>query len=910
MNHFSTFRQLVLLSFLIAVMSMTSTQAQISLFASGRNAQQNGQNPGIEKLRSYVQEPGFVHSPVTEKKLLPPSNDECTGAILITQNSSCISTNATVAEATGSQPACSGTANEDVWFKFVATSTSARVQVQGSAGFDAAMDVWGGNCGNLTFISCTDITFTGGLEVALLGNLVPGQTYYVRVWDYNATAPATSTFDICVTDVPHCIPSVAGATAEIESCGANINGGCDLATPFFQSLVPGETVTGDAWSNNFERDVDWFKFHISTATPVYFTIIPEFPFDFNIMAFNNCTSTQILKSTSGAACDTTVLSDTLSPGDYMVTIANQTYDGYPCGTTNFYILQMSTYYAQNDICANAIPVQCQSIYSGTTVGTATDVVPACNSVTANGPGVWYLLPGNNNIMTASLCTQASFDTKLQVYSGNCGSLNCVTANDNFCANKSEVEWFAVTGTDYYIYVSGASGATGTFKLDMSCTCPPPTSAVLTGNTANSATIAMTQAGTPSSWDVEYGPAGFTQSYTPDFSGLTNPGTVTGMPSNEDFDFYVRSVCGLNDYSDWIGPFFMHTRCPSPWVQSLGTFTAGTQSYVSAASPSSNCMVADDFVVPDGECWIIDGISLGYLAPSVDSLRISFYNDNAGIPGTLNCTKLHPSFTAVSRGTHLGTNAYEVAVNFSTPVNLCGGPGGTRYWLSSQLPVSGVTPAYWETQSSTITGLPAFFRNPAGGFSSCTSWTPIATCFGTAMDAAFRIHRIETTPPVIVCPHDTSINITSGTGTIYNYSINATDNCLADSVYRIQGLASGASFPIGITTNTHVAKDPSGNSDTCTFHVTVNLVIGIDQYESFRPAVYPNPANNLLHIELPAGYEGSRISLYSIAGTQLREYSQTLQEIKTDLDVSGLSSGMYFLKFETLNGLHFVKFIKE
>ena len=49
---------------------------------------------------------------------------------------------------------------------------------------------------------------------------------------------------------------------------------------------------------------------------------------------------------------------------------------------------------------------------------------------------------------------------------------------------------------------------------------------------------------------------------------------------------------------------------------------------------------------------------------------------------------------------------------------------------------------------------------------------------------------------------------------------ASDNCPA-TVSQIAGLASGATFPIGTTTNTFVATDPSGNADTCSFTVTVN-----------------------------------------------------------------------------------------
>ncbi|MES2795993.1 MAG: HYR domain-containing protein, partial [Bacteroidota bacterium] len=50
-------------------------------------------------------------------------------------------------------------------------------------------------------------------------------------------------------------------------------------------------------------------------------------------------------------------------------------------------------------------------------------------------------------------------------------------------------------------------------------------------------------------------------------------------------------------------------------------------------------------------------------------------------------------------------------------------------------------------------------------------------------------------------------------------ITATDNCSA-IITQTAGLPSGSIFPIGITINTFVATDPSGNTATCSFTVTV------------------------------------------------------------------------------------------
>ena len=74
-----------------------------------------------------------------------------------------------------------------------------------------------------------------------------------------------------------------------------------------------------------------------------------------------------------------------------------------------------------------------------------------------------------------------------------------------------------------------------------------------------------------------------------------------------------------------------------------------------------------------------------------------------------------------------------------------------------------------------------------------------------------------------CPVNMSLIISSETScnSIINY-INplATDNCGTANTSQISGLSSGSVFPIGTTTNTFVATDLAGNTDTCSFDVTV------------------------------------------------------------------------------------------
>jgi len=144
-----------------------------------------------------------------------PSNDNCSGAALLTvYGTSCGgATNGDVAGATESLTGCVGTANDDVWYKFVATSSSFHtVSVLGSASFDAVVDVRSGACDG-TSIACSDISGSGGTESVNLTGLVSGNTYYVRVYDYWSDIPETTTFTICVTSPNVCVPYYSYGTS-------------------------------------------------------------------------------------------------------------------------------------------------------------------------------------------------------------------------------------------------------------------------------------------------------------------------------------------------------------------------------------------------------------------------------------------------------------------------------------------------------------------------------------------------------------------------------------------------------------------------------------------------------------------------------------------------------------------------
>ena len=88
---------------------------------------------------------------------------------------------------------------------------------------------------------------------------------------------------------------------------------------------------------------------------------------------------------------------------------------------------------------------------------------ACRASSA--PGLWYTAEGLGGAMSASLCG-STYDTKLSVYTGECGAVTCLQGNDDSCGLQSVVDGVGETGVTYYILVHGFSSNSGNFTLNV------------------------------------------------------------------------------------------------------------------------------------------------------------------------------------------------------------------------------------------------------------------------------------------------------------------------------------------------------------------------------------------------------------------------------------------------------------
>ena len=99
-----------------------------------------------------------------------------------------------------------------------------------------------------------------------------------------------------------------------------------------------------------------------------------------------------------------------------------------------------------------------------------------------------------------------------------------------------------------------------------------------------------------------------------------------------------------------------------------------------------------------------------------------------------------------------------------------------------------------------------------------TWLFTDAC-GNSNTCSQTVTVVDTTAPVITCPPDRVVAATSFQGAQVRFAVSATDNC-NPSPTATANPPSGSIFPLGTTPVTAIARDASGNQNSCGFNITV------------------------------------------------------------------------------------------
>jgi hypothetical protein len=259
---------------------------------------------------------------------------------------------------------------------------------------------------------------------------------------------------------------------------------CENALP----ISCGETVSGNTSSATFDNVGScgtsntapgiWYTF-VATGDFVELSTCNQADYDTKISMFTGTCEALVCVGGQDDNIDecgfdfTTKVILPTTPGETYYVLVH----GFGNATGSFNLTMTCYDAAENDLCEDAIPIQCGDVIEGSTLfSTDTGAQTDCSIDPWNddpGVGVWYTIPGTGGDITLSLCDAADYDTRIDVFSGECGDLTCVAGSDieDQCSGfTSEVTFPSADGETYTVYVHGFGSAKGNFTLSVDCDC--------------------------------------------------------------------------------------------------------------------------------------------------------------------------------------------------------------------------------------------------------------------------------------------------------------------------------------------------------------------------------------------------------------------------------------------------------
>ncbi len=385
----------------------------------------------------------------------PPANDDCTGSTLLTVGSSCTPVSSSVYGATQSLTGCTGTANDDVWFSFVATQISQTITVTPVAGFDPVVELFSGTCSSLTSMNCNNVSYqTGAAGSFTFSGMTVGQTYYYRVYQYSSSYPTStnSSFTTCVT-VPATPPAndnCNGAIALTSGTSCVSTAGTFYgSTQSMPSNCGGITNTYDVWYSFTAVDAyENFSLTLPAAQTVYAEL---FSGSCGSLTSMSCQSMSFSTSPS-----TTFDGLTVGQTYYIRIYASSSL--FPSATSTFTACMTTPGAPTNQDCLGAIPI-CSNVYSTTTtysgVGNIQNEINGTISCLGTGEknDVWYTFTVINSgnlsfTITPNVLTEDYDWAVFNLTNANCWDINNnpgLQVSCNFSGNTGATGANGITG---------------------------------------------------------------------------------------------------------------------------------------------------------------------------------------------------------------------------------------------------------------------------------------------------------------------------------------------------------------------------------------------------------------------------------------------------------------------------------
>jgi hypothetical protein len=386
------------------------------------------------------------------------------------------------------------------------------------------------------------------------------------------------------------------------------------------------------------------------------------------------------------------------------------------------------------------------------------------------------------------------------------------------------------------------------------------------------------------------------------SAITGPTTVCEGTSNS---YQTLPIAGATSYTwsypaGWTGPYsgtaVTATTGASGSISVTATYSCGTsaaaQLNVSVTpAPVVSIVSTNPQILCSGNTFTITpgGATSYTLEPGTITGPIPFVI-TAGVTTSYTLTGMDASNC---KSFNLATS--NVLVNPSPTVTVASGTicqgqsfnmmpsGAITYAITGGFAT--VTPGAAGTYTYAVTGT-------AGN--GCTNTVPVVSSLTVNPNPTINV----TASRPYICKGETAI-LTASVADTYSWSTGATTNTIALSTTLTPG---NQTYTVTGTTN-------AGCSRSKTASVYVFACTGIEEVAgSTGLSAYPNPSNGLLQLKFETIHKNTSLAMYDATGRLV--ISREVIVAETQLDLSGLAAGLYYLKVKNGDAAETLKIMKE
>lgn len=815
----------------------------------------------------------------------PPANDEPCGAVLLTSDVTCTPQTFSNDGSTGStsvpNPGCASYLGGDVWFKVVVPPTG-RLKFDTQTGeiTDGGMAVYSGTCNNLNLLACDDNTGAGNMPQIVLNNLNPGDTIWVRFWEFGNNT--FGDFDICITTPPP-------PPANDEPCNAiplTPDVSCNFQTYSNENASSTQGVPAPGCANYQGGDV-WFSVVVPPSGGMIINGEVGVVLDPALAAYTgSCGNLTLLDcdDDSGPGLMPKLNLAGLTPGD-TVWIRAWEYGGDNNGTFGLCVTLPPPPPTNDDPCTSfplTVNTSCQfQTYTNDGATTSTGMPdPGCAGY--SGGDVWFTVQVPQFSTSLIFDTQADvmLDGGMAIYTGSsCSNLALLACDDNTgTGNMPQIllSNLAPGSTLWVRMWENGNNNNGDFGICVSTIAPLPTciSNQPAGNTCPNATPICNFNGYCGNTDDNI--------YTPD-SWPALSAAFCGSIENNSFISFVASSdtvafnVWVTDSRDNLGIqmfFYSTTACGSGAVTGHGCYSPIVQSNIPRVISATGLVAGQTYYLMfDGYA----GDSCGY---RIDPIRgVSVLNVTpsnpvicAGSDVTLTATGgTNYTWTGAGLNTNAGavviaspatTTTYTVAS--TTSINNCPLTKDITVTVGGNTAPPSVGPDVTYCQGSTANPLSAngaglLWYTSATGGTGVSTLTPSTTIAGTFTYYVTQTLTCGESPRVstnvVVNPSPVAPNASNG-----NYCQGASANPLTATgtgllwYTVVTGGTGDANAPTPSTVNAgstvyYVSQTVSGCESPRT-SVTINVNLGVTPLFTQVPGIcagasftLPSTSNN-------------------------------------------------------------------